>query len=94
MKKRLRVDVLTLFPEMVKPYLDGSILGRAQKARRLDLRAHQLREWTHDRHRTVDDKPFGGGPGMVMKVAPFDEALRSLKVQSQKSKVKGQMSNV
>jgi tRNA (guanine37-N1)-methyltransferase len=86
--KKLRVDILTIFPEIVEPYLRGSILGRGMKKNLLDLRAHQLRKWTHDRHRTVDDKPFGGGPGMVMKVAPFDEALRSLKVsKSIKSKV-------
>lgn len=81
MAKKLRFDILTLFPEMVEPYLHGSILGRGEKAGALDLRVHQLREWTHDNHKTVDDKPFGGGPGMVMKVAPFHEALVALKLR-------------
>ncbi|HWQ99679.1 MAG TPA: tRNA (guanosine(37)-N1)-methyltransferase TrmD [Candidatus Methylomirabilis sp.] len=86
MKKRpLRVDVLTIFPEVFSGYLGASILGRAQKKRLLDVRVHQLRRWTHDRHNTVDDKPFGGGPGMVMKVQPFHEALVSLGVRSKKT---------
>lgn len=85
-KKKLRVDIVTIFPEMVEPYLQGSILSRGQTAGVLDLRAHQLRTWTHDRHQTVDDKPFGGGPGMVMKVAPFHEALVALKVRTKDGK--------
>ncbi|OGL74045.1 tRNA (guanosine(37)-N1)-methyltransferase TrmD [Candidatus Uhrbacteria bacterium RIFCSPHIGHO2_12_FULL_60_25] len=86
MKKRpLRVDVITIFPEAFPGYLEASILGRAQKKRLLDVRVHQLRRWTHDRHKTVDDKPFGGGPGMVMKVQPFHEALVSLGLRSKKS---------
>jgi tRNA (guanine37-N1)-methyltransferase len=80
-QKPLKVDILTIFPELVQPYLDGSILGRAQREKLLDLRAHALRQWTHDRHQTVDDRPFGGGPGMVMKVGPFHEALIALKVR-------------
>lgn len=80
-QKPLKVDILTIFPELVQPYLDGSILGRAQRESLLDLKAHQLRTWTHDRHQTVDDRPFGGGPGMVMKVAPFHEALIALKLR-------------
>lgn len=85
-KKPLRVDILTIFPEMVLPYVNGSILGRAQASKRLDVRVHQLRTWTHDRHNTVDDRPFGGGPGMVMKVAPFHEALVALKVRTKDGK--------
>jgi tRNA (guanine37-N1)-methyltransferase len=85
-RKTLRIDLVTIFPEMVEPYLSGSILGRGQKAKCLDLRAHDLRRWTHDSHKTVDDKPFGGGPGMVMKVAPFHEALVSLKLRTKDGK--------
>ena len=80
-RKPLRVDIVTIFPEMVEPYLRGSILGRGQTAHHLDLRAHQLREWTDDKHQTVDDRPFGGGPGMVMKVGPIHRALQALKVR-------------
>lgn len=82
MKKRqqkpLKVDIITIFPELVDPYLKGSILGRGQKAGLLELKSHQLRDWTEDKHKTVDDKPFGGGPGMVMKVQPFHNALIEL----------------
>lgn len=80
-QKPLRVDIVTIFPELVEPYLRGAMLGRGQKAGALDLRAHQLRQWTDDRHQTVDDRPFGGGPGMVMKVEPFHRALIALKLR-------------
>lgn len=84
-QKALRADIVTVFPEMIPGYVGASILGRAQKEKRLDVRAHQLRDWTHDVHKTVDDKPFGGGPGMVMKVAPFHEALVSLGLRSRRT---------
>ncbi len=84
-KRPLRIDILTIFPEMFPGYLDASILGRAQKNKLIDVRVHQLRKWTHDARKTVDDKPFGGGPGMVMKIQPFHEALVSLGVRSKKT---------
>ncbi len=59
--------------------LDESIIKRARQAGRLDLQLHQLRDWTHDRHKTVDDRPFGGGPGMLLKPEPIFEAVESLK---------------
>jgi tRNA (guanine37-N1)-methyltransferase len=74
----MKVDVLTLFPEMFAGPLDVSIVQRARSAGLLDLRIHNLRDWTHDRHKTVDDKPFGGGPGMVLKPEPLFEAVESL----------------
>ena len=86
MKKPLCIDFISVIPEVFPPYLDASILGRAQKAKLLQVRAHQLRDWTHDRHKSVDDKPYGGGPGMVMKVAPFHEALMSLGLRSKSGK--------
>ncbi len=85
-KKPLRIDIVTIFPEMITGYTKESILGRGQKEKRLDIRAHQLRDWTDDRHKTVDDKPYGGGPGMVMMVEPFHRALVSLGVRSKKGK--------
>ncbi|MBU1032942.1 MAG: tRNA (guanosine(37)-N1)-methyltransferase TrmD [Patescibacteria group bacterium] len=84
--KKLKIDVLTIFPEMFPCYTDASILGRAQKSRLLDIRALNLRKWTHDKHKTVDDKPYGGGPGMVMKVEPFHEALTHLKLRTKDGK--------
>ncbi len=59
--------------------LDESIIMRARKTGLLDLQIHQLRDWTHDRHKTVDDRPFGGGPGMLLKPEPLFEAVESLK---------------
>lgn len=81
-KKKLVVDVLSIFPEMFPGYTEASILGRARKFKLLDVHLHQLRRWTHDQRKTVDDRPYGGGPGMVMKVAPFHEALVDLKLRT------------
>jgi tRNA (guanine37-N1)-methyltransferase len=80
----MKIDVLTLFPAMFAGPLDESIIMRARKAGLLDLKIHQLRDWTHDRHKTVDDKPFGGGPGMLMKCEPLFEAVESLKRENTK----------
>jgi len=74
----VRIDVFTIFPAVVEGPLSGSLLGRAIGAGLLDVRLHDLREWTQDRHRSVDDAPFGGGPGMVMKPEPFFAAVESL----------------
>ncbi|HTG42967.1 MAG TPA: tRNA (guanosine(37)-N1)-methyltransferase TrmD [Verrucomicrobiae bacterium] len=74
----MKIDVLTLFPEMFVGPLDVSIVQRARTAGLVDLQVHNLRAYTHDRHRTVDDKPFGGGPGMVLKPEPIFEATEGL----------------
>jgi tRNA (guanine37-N1)-methyltransferase len=74
----VKIDVLTLFPAMFAGPLDESIIKRARQAGLLDLQLHQLRDWTHDRHKTVDDRPFGGGPGMLLKPEPIFEAVESL----------------
>ena len=74
----MKVDVLTLFPGMFAGAMDESILRRAQEKRRLELTIRNLRDWTHDRHRTVDDEPYGGGPGMVLKPEPIFEAIEEL----------------
>ncbi len=73
----MRVDILTIFPGFFD-VLDISLIGKARGSGLLDIRAHDLREWTHDRHRTVDDTPYGGGAGMVMKPEPWGEALDDL----------------
>ncbi|MGF3055464.1 tRNA (guanosine(37)-N1)-methyltransferase TrmD [Microbacterium sp. YY-01] len=73
----MRIDIVSIFPS----YFDGltlSLLGRAQDSGLLQLRTHDLRDWTHDRHRTVDDTPYGGGAGMVMKPEPWAQALDAL----------------
>ncbi len=74
----MKIDVLTLFPEMFAGPLDVSMVARARKAGLLDLQIRNLRDWTHDRHKTVDDRPFGGGPGMVLKPEPIFEAVEAL----------------
>jgi tRNA (guanine37-N1)-methyltransferase len=77
--KAVKIDVLTLFPAMFAGPLDESIIMRARKSGLLDLKIHQLRDWTHDRHKTVDDRPFGGGPGMLLKPEPLFAAVESLR---------------
>jgi tRNA (guanine37-N1)-methyltransferase len=74
----VRIDVLTLFPEMFTGPVDVSIIQRARKEGLLDLRVHNLRDYTHDNYKTVDDRPFGGGPGMVLKPEPLFEAVEAL----------------
>ena len=83
----MEVDIVTIFPELCLAPLRESILGRAQAAGHLTVRAHDLREWTTDRHRRVDDTPFGGGPGMVMKPEPFFAAVQHLHRGEGKSRV-------
>ena len=75
----MKIDVLTLFPGMFPGPLDESIIKRACESGRLQLGVHDLRDYTHDRHRTVDDRPFGGGPGMLLKPEPLFEAVESLR---------------
>ncbi|HZO84708.1 MAG TPA: tRNA (guanosine(37)-N1)-methyltransferase TrmD [Verrucomicrobiae bacterium] len=74
----MKVDVLTLFPEMFAGPLDVSIVRRARTTGLLELQIYNLRDFTHDRHQTVDDRPFGGGPGMVLKPEPIFEAVEKL----------------
>jgi tRNA (guanine37-N1)-methyltransferase len=71
-------ETISVFPDVFSPYLSASIMGRAQKAGIAEFAHHDLRDWTHDRHRTVDDAPFGGGQGMLMKPAPIFEAVEAV----------------
>jgi tRNA (guanine37-N1)-methyltransferase len=75
----MRFDILTIFPQMFDGYFCESIIKRARGRGLLDIRVHDLRGWSTDKHRKVDDRPFGGGPGMVMQVGPFHRALKELK---------------
>ena len=77
----LRINVVTLFPEWFAAPLGSSILGRAAKAKLVTYRVVQLRDYTHDRHQTVDDAPYGGGAGMVLKPEPFFEAVEDLRAK-------------
>lgn len=87
----MRFDILTLFPSMFDGYFSESIIKRARERGLLDIRVHDLRKWSLDKHRKVDDKPFGGGPGMVMMVAPFFSALRALKAGEGQSRRAGEL---
>ena len=74
----MRIDIVTIFPEYFSGPLDAALLGKARAKGLLDIRVHDLRAHTTDRHRTVDDEPFGGGPGMVMKPEPWFEAVEAI----------------
>ena len=74
----MRIDIVTIFPEYFSGPLDAALLGKARVKGLLDIRVHDLRAHTHDRHRTVDDDPFGGGPGMVMKPEPWFDAVEAI----------------
>jgi tRNA (guanine37-N1)-methyltransferase len=82
--------VFTIFPKAFDSYLDASILGRAQKKKILKIKIYDIRKFAKDKHKTVDDRPFGGGPGMVMKVEPIVKAVNSAlkrKIKNKKSKI-------
>ena len=74
-----RFDIITIFPSMFKPILNESILKRAQENKKMKVVVHDLRDYTEDKHRKVDDRPFGGGPGMVMTPQPLYDAIKTIK---------------
>ncbi len=74
----MRIDIITLFPDMFTPVLGDSIIGRAQKSGALEIRCHQLRDFAFDKHRRVDDTPYGGGNGMLMKAEPIALCFESI----------------
>jgi tRNA (guanine37-N1)-methyltransferase len=85
----MRIDIVTLFPEICRAPLNESIMKRAQEKRIVDLHIHNLRDWATDKHHVVDDAPFGGGQGMVMKPEPIFAAVEDLKsqIENRKSKI-------
>ncbi|HBK33622.1 TPA: tRNA (guanosine(37)-N1)-methyltransferase TrmD [Candidatus Uhrbacteria bacterium] len=86
-RKQKYFDILTIFPEALIPYAEASILGRAQTKKILTITAHDVRTWATDKHHTTDDTPYGGGPGMVMKVEPFDRAIKATKKRGKKVQI-------
>jgi tRNA (guanine37-N1)-methyltransferase len=78
----VRIDVITLFPEILSGPLDASILGRAQRGGQAEIHLHQLRDYAKDKHHTVDDKPYGGGPGMLLKCEPIFDALQDVQAKA------------
>ena len=86
----LRFDIITIFPEIFNSYLAEGLIARAQKKKLIKINIHDLRNWTSDKHKTVDDRPFGGGLGMVIKVEPVFRAvstLTKLKIKNEKLKI-------
>src|SRR3990172_10437674 len=103
----MKIDILTLFPEMFAGPFDTSMLKKAQDNGLVEININDLRKWSKDKHKTVDDRPYGGGKGMVLMIEPIYEALKGLKSKiptlpagrqisksKSKSKVKGQRSKV
>jgi tRNA (guanine37-N1)-methyltransferase len=86
----MRIDILTLFPEICRAPLNASMMKRAQESGALELHIHNLREWTTDKHHVVDDAPFGGGQGMVMKPEPIFAAVEDLKSKSENRSASGE----
>ena len=77
---RLRFDIVTIFPALVETIVDIGVVGRAVRSGVLEVVIHDLRDFANDAHRTVDDAPYGGGPGMVLKAEPFMQAVSHIKV--------------
>jgi len=75
----MRFDIITIFPKMFAPILNESMVKRAQEKKKVTIRVHDLRDYTKNKHRKVDDRPFGGGPGMVMTVQPMVDAIKKIK---------------
>lgn len=83
----LKFDIITIFPNMFDSYIKESLIARAQKKKLIKINVRNLREFTNDNHQTVDDRPFGGGLGMVLKVEPIYKAVKSIKKSGKKTKV-------
>src|SRR5919202_783072 len=94
----MKIDIITLFPEICRAPLGESMMKRAQENGVVDLRIHNLRDWTTDKHHVVDDAPFGGGQGMVMKPEPIFAAVEDLRARARETlnaqrAIKAQLSN-
>lgn len=86
----MQFDILTIFPDLIHHYANDSILGRAQKEKMIKITAHNFRDYSKDKHGKVDDRPFGGGPGMILQIQPIYDCLKSLKVLKEQRKNKKQ----
>lgn len=80
----IQFDIVTVFPDAIEQYCQSSIIGRAQKQKLVEIKAHNLRNWATDKHHTVDDRVFGGGPGMLMKIEPLYKAISELRDNARK----------
>lgn len=84
----MRIDIITIFPHIFDSYFNESIISRAQKKESININIHDLRDFTSDKHRKVDDTPYGGGAGMVLKIEPISEAVESIKKDPSGKKMK------
>ncbi|HHD92173.1 MAG TPA: tRNA (guanosine(37)-N1)-methyltransferase TrmD [Candidatus Portnoybacteria bacterium] len=82
----LQFDILTIFPESIKPYFEIGILGSARIKKKIKINTHNLRNWTNDAHRSVDDRPFGGGAGMIFKIDPIYRAIQDIQIKKSSRK--------
>jgi tRNA (guanine37-N1)-methyltransferase len=83
----MRFDIITLFPSTIIPFFQEGIIARAQKEKLIEIEIHDLRKWTTDKHHVVDDKPYGGGRGMILKIGPIFRAVESLKQKKKRTRV-------
>ncbi|MEA3273172.1 MAG: tRNA (guanosine(37)-N1)-methyltransferase TrmD [Patescibacteria group bacterium] len=83
----MNFDIITIFPNILDSYFKESILGMAVKTKKVRIKFHDLRKWTKDKHRTVDDTPYGGGAGMIMKIKPICRAVKAIKKKNGKTRV-------
>lgn len=83
----MQFDILSIFPHMFDSYVNESILGRAQKKKLISIKAHNIRDFAKDKHRLTDEKPYGGGAGMVMLFEPIDRAVKKVKKKNKKTRV-------
>ena len=74
----MKIDIITIFPDIFNSFFSESLLARAIKKKLISIKAHNLRKWTNDNHKTVDDRPYGGGAGMLLKIEPIFRAVKSL----------------
>src|ERR1700730_2701725 len=87
----MKADIVTIFPDFFRGPLDYGITRRAQEMGLAEIKVHDLREFTHDRHRTVDDRPFGGGEGMVLKPEPLFECLETMSIAPREDRMAGRV---
>ena len=78
----IKFDIITIFPNIIEEYINTGIVRIAREKKLVEITAHDLRKWTKDKHKTVDDTPYGGGPGMIMKVEPIYQAIKELKKEN------------
>lgn len=86
--KEMKFDIITIFPQIFDSYFSESILKRAQKNGQIEIQVHNLRDYTQDKHKTVDDTPYGGGAGMILKVEPISKAVKNILKKKTSSKMK------